>query len=109
MNRFLFFLIALVVFSGCRNNETMDGPDLNDLFGPFSILTPITPNTNAIDFATDGDIFFEGELSKNTNWEINLTGATSGAFRKIEGFQRIISIENALWNGGANTFPGFVT
>ena len=101
--------IGMVLFVGCRKNEpeTFYGPDLNDLFGPFSIVQTITLSHNPINFALDGNLSFNGELSKNTDWVITITGANSGAIRNITGSERILSSANAAWNGGANSYPAF--
>lgn len=103
-------LFLLIVFAiSCRKEEeqAFDGPDLNDLYGPFSIIKEITFSKKDINFATDGDLVLNGELSKNTDWTIKFTGSQSGAVRTIQGFDRILSSENASWEGGANSFPAF--
>ena len=93
----------------CRKDdlETSDGPDLNDLFGPFNIVQELSLSHQQIDFSSQGNLIFNAELSKNTDWVIAITGAQSGATRTISGSDRVISSDNAAWNGGANTFPGF--
>ncbi len=106
MKKLLLLSGVLVLLVSCRN-EDFDGPDLNDLFGEFSIVEPITASQQSIDFVADGEVVFRGELSKNTNWNILLTGASSGATRNLSGFDRILSAETAAWDGGASTFPAF--
>lgn len=104
----LITLATLLLFS-CRKEDAgkFDGPDLNDLFGPFSIVEDIKINKNTANFPVDNSLYFSGELSKNTDWVIAIKGATSGASRTISGTERIISIDNSAWDGGANSFPGF--
>ncbi len=106
MKRLLFILVGIVLLSSCDPEESI-GPDLNDLFGPFDILTEIVPNQNTVNFSDGQEIFWSGELSKNTDWVIRLEGQSSGAVRTITGSDRLISITNSEWLGGANTFPGF--
>lgn len=108
MRRLILSIFCLAALASCRN-EDPDGPNLNDLFGPFSIIQAITPSIETVDFVADGDLVFNGELSKNTDWTITLRGATTGALRTITGFDRIFSAETASWDGGANTFPAFGT
>lgn len=105
----LLALAFAVVVAGCRKDEldSFDGPSLNDLYGPFSIVEGLTLSHQQINFAADGDLVFNAELSKNTNWVIEITGAQSGATRTIEGSDRLLSSDNAAWDGGANSFPGF--
>lgn len=109
MKRILLFSIAFALLVSCRKDEmeTFDGPSLNDLAGPFDILTPLTLSHQQIDFAADGNLVVNGELSKNTDWVISITGATSGAQRTITGNNRLFDATTAAWNGGANDFPAF--
>ncbi len=110
MKKIIFSTIILgLVWTSCRkeDGETIDGPSLNDLVGPFSIVEDITASQDPINFATDGDLVFNGELSKNTTWVIQITGSQSGAVRTLTGSERILSSDNAAWNGGANSYPSF--
>lgn len=109
MKQLFIFSLVVLALTSCRKDdeEFVDGPNLNDLFGPFSIIEDIVINTNTVDFPNDGSVFYSGELSKNTDWFIYITGSETGATRTIQGFDRVLSIDNAAWNGGANTFPGF--
>lgn len=109
MKKSLLFICAALMMFSCRkeDNEAIDGPSLNDLFGPFAILEDFEFSHDEIDFAADPLAFYSGELSKNANWEMRITGSESGATRLITGFDRVFSIDNAAWNGGASTFPGF--
>lgn len=97
-----------MIFS-CRKDdeELIDGPVLNDLFGPFAILEDIVPNMTTVNFTDGQTIFWNGQLSKNTDWHISFEGQVSGAKRVISGSDRIFSISNSNWEGGANAFPGF--
>jgi hypothetical protein len=106
MKKLLLFFVALATLASCRK-EDPEGPNLNDLFGEFSIVQDITPSQEVIDFAVDGVLIFNGELSKNTDWVIDLVGSQTGATRQITGFDRIFSSETAAWDGGATTFPAF--
>jgi hypothetical protein len=101
------FLI-LVLFS-CRKQDAtnFEGPDLNDLHGPFNIIQDLTLNTAEVDFAGNQNVIFYAELSKRTSWMIEITGASSGAKRILAGKDRIINETNAIWTGGADKFPGF--
>ena len=103
--------IAMLIFIllSCRKEDAnnFQGPDLNDLYGPFSILKDFTINRTSVDFAGNQTIVFGAELSKRTDWEIELTGATTGAKRLLKGRDRIINETNATWTGGADKFPGF--
>ncbi|MEZ7930672.1 MAG: hypothetical protein QMC21_04020 [Flavobacteriales bacterium] len=109
MKKTTLVLISVLLIFSCRkdDSENFDGPDLNDLFGPFSIIQEIEVNKKTADFPVDNTLHFTGELSKNTDWVISITGASTGAKRSISGTQRVISADNSTWDGGANSFPGF--
>ncbi len=109
MKKITFIILSSILLFSCRKEEDgiVDGPNLNDLFGPFAILTDIAPNQNTVNFSDGEEIFWNGTLSKNTDWVIRLEGQNSGAVRTITGSNQIISLDNSTWLGGANTFPGF--
>lgn len=104
---YIIFIICLF-FHSCRKDDSdnFQGPSLNDLYGPFNILSPLELG-DEVNFTSGENIAFNVEISKRTRWEIEITGATSGAKRTFTGNDRIISKDNALWKGGANTFPSF--
>ena len=109
MKKLVYILLLITAVVSCRKDDVdlADGPNLNDLFGPFAITEDIQPNVQTVNFALGQELFFSGELSKSTDWVITLTGADTEAIRTLTGSERVISISNAEWDGGANTFPGF--
>lgn len=109
MNKLIFYTFLALFFLGCRKEDKInfDGPSLSDSFGPFAILQDLSLNTYEVDFSAGQQVVFSMELSKNTNWVIEIEGENSGAVRTITGNERILSIDNAKWTGGANQFPSF--
>jgi hypothetical protein len=109
MNKLIFYtFLALFVLGGRKEDKiNFDGPSLSDSFGPFAILQDLSLNTYEVDFSAGQQVVFSMELSKNTNWVIEIEGENSGAVRTITGNERILSIDNAKWTGGANQFPSF--
>jgi hypothetical protein len=109
MKKLSYIFLAGMLLVSCRKDEidVADGPSLNDLFGPFYLVEDFGVSQNQIDFTADGDLIFTAELSKNTEWIIDITGVQSGARRVITGSDRVLSSENAAWEGGANAFPAF--
>lgn len=106
--RVLSFIIISAMFWGCKHNtETFDGPDLNDLYGEFYLVSDLQLSAKSIDFAGGETLVFNAELSKRTAWSIEIIGENSGAVSTINGSSRVLSSETATWKGGANTFPGF--
>ena len=108
MKRIINITLLFLLIISCRKNdeETIEGPSLNDLYGPFNILSNLELN-DSVNFSTGESVTFEMEISKNTNWEIEILGSSTGAKRKFSGNNRIISLENAEWEGGADAFPSF--
>jgi len=104
------YILCFVFFSfiSCRKEDSnsFDGPSLNDLNGPFNIISSLNLDEE-VDFESGEEINFDVELSKNTLWEIEITGQTSGAIRTFSGTERIINSTNTAWLGGSNTFPSF--
>ena len=107
MKKLVYIFIALLIF-GCRHKEEeFEGPDLNDLFGPFYIISELNLSDNSLDFKNGDQLVFNAELSKRTPWVITITGLKSGAIATFEGKERIITSTNATWFGGADNFPAF--
>lgn len=109
MKKLIFYTVMAAFFLGCRkeDNINFDGPSLGDSFGPFAILQDLSLNTYEVDFSAGQQVVFSMELSKNTEWIIEIEGENSGAVRTITGNERILSLDNAVWTGGANKFPSF--
>ena len=108
MKKLLHITLIFLLIISCRKNDedTIEGPSLNDLYGPFSILSNLELNEN-VNFSSGESVAFDIEISKRTNWEIEIVGSSTGATRKFTGSDRIISMENAHWEGGADEFPSF--
>jgi hypothetical protein len=109
MKKLLLFLIVFSALIGCRklDKDNFDGPSLEDSFGPFAVLEDLNRGNYEVDFSAGQKVIFNMTLSKNTNWVIQIEGENSGAVRTITGTDRILSIDNAVWTGGANRFPSF--
>ncbi|MAW64842.1 MAG: hypothetical protein CMD18_01465 [Flavobacteriales bacterium] len=108
MKKFLHITLLFLLIVSCRKNneENIEGPSLNDLYGPFDILSNLELN-DSINFSTGENVAFKMEISKKTDWEIEVTGSSTGAKKKFTGKSRILSLENASWKGGADAFPSF--
>ena len=108
MKKIIYITLLILLTVSCRKNDenTIEGPSLNDLYGPFNILSELDIQ-NTVNFTSGENISFDMELSKRTNWEIEIIGGTTGARRILSGSERILSSDNALWQGGADEFPSF--
>ena len=58
MKNILYILGILLLANSCRkkDNEIVDGPSLNDLYGPFEIITGLSLSHESINFSSDGDL-----------------------------------------------------
>ena len=102
-------LVAVLIGSWSCDHETEppDGPNLIDRFGPFEVFEDFAVSLNTVDFSAGGTAVFTAEFNKNIDWVITITGQTSGAVKRIEGFDRFINAENATWNGTTTDLPFF--
>ncbi|MEN9302444.1 MAG: hypothetical protein RL264_873 [Bacteroidota bacterium] len=109
MNRVLLFFVLTTLLVGCRklDKNNFEGPSLSDTYGPFTVLQDLNVGNYEVDFSTGQKVVFNMELSKNTNWVIRIEGENSGAVRTITGNDRTLSLQNAVWTGGANKYPSF--
>ncbi len=101
-------IIIFFAFGGCkRDTELFDGPSLIDRFGDFDVLEGFSANRETVSFSEGETVQFAAEFNKNVDWIIEITGQTSGAVKRITGFDRIIEASNATWNGGTTDLPFF--
>lgn len=110
MKKFLFFaILGTVVLSSCRKKEAdnIDGPSLDNLYGSFSVLTDFTASRDSVDFAASENVYFTAQFSKSLDWEIKITGQTSGAVKYITGFGSSITQNASTWIGEITEFPIF--
>lgn len=100
--------IGLTLIS-CRKDElgNSDGPSLQDIYGEFTILTNLAASQNTVDFSLGQTVHFTCELSKTINWEIQITGKTSGAQKIVSGTSKIIDSDEFTWAGSTTNLPVF--
>lgn len=75
--------------------------NFNYLLGPFSITTPLAISANPVDFSVP--VNFTGELNRVKSWTIIIKGNTSGAYKKITGFDKSFTSLNSVWDGSSDT------
>lgn len=99
-------LLGFTALTACRKDE-IEGPELRDIFGDFAIVQELTSDRTTVDFAAGETVTFFAELTIRTDWEIIITGQTTGARRVIEGRARDIDGNVANWNGNITFAPLF--
>jgi hypothetical protein len=111
-NSILYFYTIILglgfALAGC-NHETdiFDGPDLIDRFGEFKVNSGLMVSQPTVDFAGGESVYFTAAFNKNIDWIIEITGMESGAVKRIEGFDKDITVDNSIWNGGTTDLPFF--
>ncbi len=107
MRKYLLLLsIPLVIFS-CRKDDKVEGPNIDDLLGQFAITEAFQADRDTVNFSTGEKVVFTASFNKLTDWEIHITGETSGAHRIISGQSREIDASNGTWIGGTTELPFF--
>lgn len=106
---FIFLIAVLPLFLSCRKKEKnqIDGPSLTNVYGDFSVITPLATSLDSVDFSLGQSISFSAEMSKIVDWKLTITGQTSGAVKIIEGTSSTLNASNALWLGNTTLFPVF--
>jgi hypothetical protein len=111
MSRFKNFCalaITLIVLLGvsCRESE-LEGPELQDIFGDFEVLTTLTQDRTTVDFAAGESVEFIALLSIRTPWTLTIKTIGSTSSKIIEGNEKMISGDVARWNGSVTFAPLF--
>ncbi|MEM6782628.1 MAG: hypothetical protein AAF624_02710 [Bacteroidota bacterium] len=103
-------LACALAFAACDHaTDGIDGPFLVDRFGDFTLIEPLVASQATVDFAGGETVTFEATFNKQSTWTIVIVGQESGAVKRIEGFSREISDQNAVWDGGTTDLPFFRT
>jgi len=107
MKHIFSILILATVLSSCERDISTEGPSLFDIYGDFSVKQALDVSNRSVDFAAGETTTFTAEFSKSVNWELTITGNTSGAQKLITGFSKELDYETALWDGSTTIFPMF--
>ena len=105
----LFLLLLLTVLFSCRKDEIdiFEGPDLNDVYGEFTVITSLESSQPNVDFADGQTVYFTCEMSKVIDWQLTITGQTSGAEKLISGTSKYVDTNTSTWDGSTTNFPMF--
>ncbi len=99
-------LLAGLIWS-CDRDTDPQGPNLDELYGPFSVLENFAVSSNQVNFGTGQTMQFSARFSKTVDWEIHIVGQSSGAEKIIEGKTREIDAATGAWNGTTTIPPMF--
>ncbi len=107
MKKFFVLMTAICLILlgvGCRVDDQFDGPDLNDLYGPFDWIQLLQVDKDSVDFASSETVHITAKFSKRVEWHLQIEGLASGAKKEITGFDSEV---NEYWEGSTTHFPMF--
>ena len=108
MKKVISLLIFLVIAIACERSIDTLGPDLTDVFGPFTVFEQFDASRSNVDFSAGESVEFTCVFSKQVNWEIHIVGQKSGAEKVLTGFTNSITPDlGGLWNGSTTSLPMF--
>jgi hypothetical protein len=99
-------LLLLTGLTGCKTDD-FDGPGLQDLYGEFALLEPMTLSRESVNFADGETMYFSAAFSKIIQWKVTVTGLRTGSQKVITGKSSSVSSANSLWSGNTTVFPLF--
>ncbi len=101
----IFIATSISIFwMGCKVDNQFDGPDLNDVYGPFEWVDNLALDKDTVDFASSESVHITASFSKRVEWHLKITGLASGAKKEITGFDATV---NEFWEGSTTYFPMF--
>ena len=107
MKKLYFILLSVFIVISCERDTELEGPLLSDIYGDFKVLEEFDVSDRNIDFANGESTYFSARFTTIADWEIQITGLSSGAKKVISGKSRDLNSENAQWDGSTTYFPMF--
>lgn len=108
MKKVISLFIITVFALACNRDTNTLGPNLTDVFGPFTVFEEFDASRTNVDFSSGEAIEFACRFSKQVNWEIHIVGQQSGAEKVLKGFTNSISPDlGGIWNGTTTSLPMF--
>ncbi len=102
--RYTAFIAMLALLQACKQEDTFDGPNLEDIYGPFFIEQTLTISDDSLDLSGGETTLFSASFSKNLDWKLSVRGLSSGAVHIHEEFSSAV---NFNWNGSTTVLPMF--
>ncbi len=106
IKQIFFFTLLVGCISSCTK-DTSEGPDLDLLYGDFSLTTPFNLDNETPDFSAGEVVGFQAEFTTIVDWKITITGEASGSIKEITGFSNHINPDTVIWNGNTTYIPFF--
>ena len=84
----LILFLSLVGFLYTCTKEEFEGPSIDNLYGNFQIIEPLTLTNYSPSFAGNEQVGFHCALNKPVEWKIAIQGLNTNATREITGFSK---------------------
>jgi hypothetical protein len=104
-----------ILFSGCKHDDTMMDPTIQNSFGKFYVQDSLRAKkgavqmkrSDAVAFGQNEKVTFTAKFSVKTAWVLVIQGAKSKATKTITGNSSFLDATNAQWDGSSDvpTFP----
>lgn len=104
---FVILISCLIIFASCSKPEEIEGPALNDLYGPFYVEEELSSTSDVLDFSGSSFVDFTAKFSRQVEWKLRLKGLSSGAEKIITGKSSSLDGSNTRWRGTISNFPVF--
>ena len=91
MKKLWIVLLCFPFWNACKVDPDFDGPDLNDLYGPFALTEGLSSSCDSVDFSIGESVLFTAGFSKRVDWTVGIKGLTSGAHKVQKEFGSTIS------------------
>jgi hypothetical protein len=103
----LILSIGFLAASSCKEDDSIEGPELVDLFGEFKVIEPLRASIKSANFANGDIVVYKTKLSIRTQWTIEIIGLNSGARKVFTGNDKDFSMNQISWNGSITFAPFF--
>ena len=104
--KFILFIGIIGFFYTCTK-EDFEGPAINNLYGNFEIVEPLTLTNDNPNFGSNEEVGFHCTMNKPVAWKITIQGLSTSASREIAGFSSQLDSNTVVWNGGPSQVPFF--
>ena len=109
MKKQSIFFILTILLLGCRKEEAgkFDGPSIDDLNSPFSVVTDLESSRDSVDFLAGQTVYFTAAFSKTVAWKLRIIGDESGAEKIVTGLNKMLDADVFTWDGSTTNLPIF--
>ena len=109
MKKYGLILLIGLTFLSCRKDEIdlTEGPNFTDVYGEFSVINTLVASQSNVDYTSGQSVYFTAEISIISDWELKITGQSSGAEKIITGTGKVLEASSSTWNGSTTNFPMF--